>query len=621
MRRSLCKISLPLATLAILSQSITPSLAEPTIRAQPSRLVPDQSATLLGPALVLESHGDSMPTTWVPASSDDRSESIERSIVNAKLSETDQGTGSSDRTAEIPVETDSPAESSLFPNPFGLAIPLHRSPFDLSHKKHCDVLRHLKVPATPRRLDAYMRPEYILTRAQASDKLNKQDQLLSDRIREDLFAKGIDIYGCYALDTLADLKSNLSDIPVVRGEEGPWHDWQGNSQGILGIDIYSRLFSKEWTGGQLHLSFTWPEALNGGPIYSYGNTLNPAGLGTRQYQGYFYTDVGRSRDVNSEMQGARIFEYWLQQQWGKNNLNYVRVGAINPWITFNKSITSGLFGFWAFDEPGVIGTTPSTANGPLVVTAPPGVSVEGVIGDNLTLKGMVASGYWDPSGGIDNRRGFKQYWDLDRYGLEFFYEATWRGGTYSSNSQDNGKPWFIRIGGQNHTGIGQDNTFDIDGNYFFLTNRPRREYRGNSQYYGMIEAMLYREPGSYNRGLTGFLKAKWSPYERRGSTTKGIYAGLAYEGIFKRDKDILFAGYAHMLVNDGVIERSLNQTACTEVPGCDVSRFQGVVEIGYSAQITPFFFVQPKLFYVINPNVRRDLGNILSIGLELRVSF
>lgn len=614
------RFSLHLGMFALLNQGIEASLAGPSIRPPAPGLAPSESVVKPEPKIVLATKIDDIPSSSSPTSKHVNAENIEDSSASSRPSETDRDSKLLTGDSETPIQEEVPGKSTLFPNPFGLSIPLNRSPFDFSHKKHCDVLRHLKVPATPRRLDTYMRPEYILTRSKTSDKWNKQDQLLSSKARQDLYVKGIDIYGCYALDLLADLKSNLSDIPVVRGE-GPWHDWQGNSQGILGIDIFSRLISKDWKGGQLHLSFTWPEALNGGPIYSYGNTLNPAGLGTRQYQGYFYTDVGRSRDVNSEMQGARIFEYWLEQHWGRNDLNYLRVGAINPWITFNKSITSGLFGFWAFDEPGVIGTTPGTANGPLVVTAPPGVSVEGVLGDNLTLKAMVASGYWDPSGGIENRRGFKQFWDLDRYGLEFFYEATWRGGTYSLNSQDNGKPWFVRLGGQNHTGIGQDNTFDIDGNYFFLTDRPRKEYRGNSQYYGMVEAMLYREPGSYSRGLTGFLKGKWSPYERRGSTTKGVYGGLAYEGIFGRNNDIVFAGYAHMLVNDGVIERSRNQTACTQVPGCSVSNFQGVIELGYSAQVTPFFFIQPKLFYIVNPNVRRDLGNTLSIGVELRVSF
>ena len=514
----------------------------------------------------------------------------------------------------------------LIANPFGLKLYKKIDPKNLSQKKHCDVLRHLKVPATPRRLDTYMRPEFILAR-------KNNDQLLSaisnNDSRQKVYESGIDLYGCYALDSAADLDSNLSSDKRIAGE-GPHQYWQANSQLILGLDIFSRFVSDDWTGGQLHFSFTWPEALNSGPLYSYGNTLNPAGLGTRQYHGYFYTDVGRSRDVNTDMQGPRVFEYWFQQGWGKNNgLNYWRIGATNPWITFNKSIVSGLHGFWAFNEPGIIGTTPSTANGPLITTAPMGISLAREVGNNLHLKGMIMNGYYDPSGGLDNKRGLEQYWDLDEYGLEIIYEATYRGGTYSQDKTNFEKPWFVRLGGQLHTGHSLSNTFTKDGEYFFPTaenpegypNDEREKLWGNSQYYFMAEKMIYREAGSYNRGLTSWFKAKYSPWERRGSTTKGLYGGLAYEGIGKRDKDILYLGYAHMLVNEGVLERSRNQSLCTEVVGCEVSDFQGAWEIGYNAQIKPYLFITPKIYYVVNPNVRKDLGNILTAGVEFRLSY
>ena len=525
-----------------------------------------------------------------------------------------------EESSSQPANPEASDESPYLPNPFNLPIPRNRGPYDYSHKIHCDVLRHLKVPATWRRLDTYMRPTYMLPKAK-SDALADRDHLLAIKGRDKLFEQGVDIYGCSAVDFLADIQSNLSSNPLVRGTQGPWHNWQMNFMQILGVDLYSRLINKKYKGGQIHVSFTYPEAGNQGPIYSYGNTLNPAGLGTRQYHGYFYTDTGRSRDVNPQMQGIRIFEYWIEHHYGKFNLNHVRLGAINPWITFNKSIVSGLFGFWAFNEPGVIGTTPGTANGPLVTTAPPGLSVENVIGDNLIAKAMVVSGYWDPSGGIDNRRGYNQYWDLNTYGVELLYELTWRGGTYSLNPNDNGKPWFVRFGGQYHTGYGLSNLYDVNGGYFFLTGADRQTYWGNTQYYAMAEAMLYREPGSYNRGLTAFLKGKWSPWQEKGSTSKGVYGGLAYEGVFGRNSDVLFAGWAMPFVNQGVITRSQNQTVCTQMPNCSVSGWQGTLEVGYSAQITPWLFLTPKLWWVVYPNVRRDLGDLVSAGFELRISF
>lgn len=531
----------------------------------------------------------------------------------------------------------------MYDNPFGLEIPAIIDPFTFSHKKHCDVLRHLKVPATPRRLDAYLRPQYILKTNNTTGKFStKTDQLIASKARDNLYKSGVDIYGCYALDFAADIVSNTSKNPIVAGT-GPFKDWQGNSMLVLGVDVYSRLISKDWKGGQWHTSFTYPQAINGGPLYSYGNTLNPAGLGTRQYQGYFYTDVGRSRDVNDSMQGVRIFENWVQQAWGPMNLNYIRIGAINPWITFNKSLASGIFSFWAFDEPGIIGTTPITANGPLVTTAPPGISIAYQVGDNLLLKGMAASGYWDPSGGIDNRRGFNWYLDLDHWGVEYIYEATWRGGTYSLDPNDQGNPWFVRLGGQYHSGMGLNNTYTVDGEYFFPANGcdasapsgtvnscnlidtsdgygGREKYFGNSQYYFMAESMVYREPGSYNRGLTAWVKAKYSPWDYKGSSTKGLYGGLVYEGIGSRDSDLLYFGYAYMLFNKGAMLRTEVQNACHAMPHCGVSQFQGVFELGYSMQVTPYFFIQPKLFYVMNPNLRTDLGDIFTAGVELRLS-
>ena len=544
------------------------------------------------------------------------------------------------------IASDTPSTDSpeLYKNPFGLEIPASINPYDFSHKKHCDVLRHLKVPATRRRLDAYLRPQYILKSNNVSDTFSSDtDQLIATKARKDLYKSGVDIYGCYALDFAADIVSNTSKNPIARGTQGPWQDWQGNSMLVLGVDAYSRLISKNWKGGQWHASFTYPDALNNGPLYSYGNSLNPAGLGTRQYQGYFYTDVGRSRDVNPSMQGVRIFENWVQQSWGPMNLNYIRIGAINPWITFNKSLASGIFSFWAFDEPGIIGTTPITANGPLVTTAPPGISMAFQVGDNLLLKGMAASGYWDPSGGIENRRGYNWYLDLDHWGVEYLYEATWRGGTYSLDPNDQGQPWFVRLGGQYHSGMALHNLYTDDGDYYFPANGcdeqapygesnscnlinttdgygGRKKYYGNSQYYFMAESMIYREPGSYNRGLTAWVKAKYSPWDYKGSSTKGIYGGLVYEGIGSRDHDLVYFGYAHMLFNKGVYDRVKVQNACVNMSNCGTSEFQGVFELGYSMQVTPYFFVQPKLYYVMNPNLRTDLGDIFTAGIELRLS-
>jgi len=123
-------------------------------------------------------------------------------------------------STSAPANPEASAESPYLPNPFNLPIPRNRGPYDYSHKIHCDVLRHLKVPATWRRLDTYMRPTYMLPKAK-SDALADRDHLLAIKGRDKLFEQGVDIYGCSAVDYLVDVQSNLSSNPLVRGTQGP----------------------------------------------------------------------------------------------------------------------------------------------------------------------------------------------------------------------------------------------------------------------------------------------------------------------------------------------------------------------------------------------------------------
>ena len=57
-------------------------------------------------------------------------------------------------------------------NPFGLILHPPSTLEEQRHQLHCDVLRHLKVPITYRRLDSYMRPAFILpaTKSDGTDK-------------------------------------------------------------------------------------------------------------------------------------------------------------------------------------------------------------------------------------------------------------------------------------------------------------------------------------------------------------------------------------------------------------------------------------------------------------------
>ena len=481
----------------------------------------------------------------------------------------------------------------------------------------CDVVRHLKTPSTYRRLDSYMKPQAILPEAKDSDVMGR-DYATGQwgGLRRDLYKKGVDIYGCFGFDHLGVTKSNLSSDPVVK-TPGPNYTDQQNYVQLYGLDFYSRLLNDEWKGGQLHFSFAWPESR---PIWLYGNDLTP--IATQSVHGNFYYDTGTARDP-AKYQGFRVFEIWYQQRYGEDMRNFVRVGNINPWILFNRSILAGMFNFWTFDEPGSLGSNPDVGRGPVNPLAPLGIQWYQVLSDEMDLRFQFGTGYYDPSAGIDNRRGLTWFLNEDN-GTETTLEFTFKGGTYNGKPKDFGLPWFVRIGGQYHTGKVYSNYKDLNGDPFQQTGLERKTYNSNAGIYGTAEAMLFREKGSYNKGLTGFVKTA-QYFKDYANILKSVYVfGLGYEGLFPgRDKDVLFIGYGIKNLTEGARLWNKSSTSCVQKRSgdCNSSGKQEVLEIGYSAKLTPWWFIQPGYQVVIDPVGRTDVGNIHSFTFSTGISF
>ncbi len=481
----------------------------------------------------------------------------------------------------------------------------------------CDVVRHLKTPSTYRRLDTYMKPQAILPEAKDED-LFSRDYATGQwgGKRRALYKDGIDFYGCYGFDHLNLIKSNLSDDPNVKTSD-PNRKEQQNYIQLYGLDFYSSLIDEAWEGGQMHFSFAWPESK---PIWLYGNAVTP--IKTHSLHGNFYYDTGTLREPEA-YQGFRVFEIWYQQRYGENMQNYLRVGNINPWIMFNRSILAGMFNFWTFDEPGSIGTNQYTGRGPINPTAPLGVQWQQILNKDFDFRLQFGAGYYDPSSGIDNRRGLTWFLNKDN-GTETFAELTYKGGTYNERTNDFGNPWFIRIGGHYHTGKLFSNYKDINGNPFQDTGLQRKIYNSNGGLYSTFEKMLFREKGSYNQGLTGF--AKTSQYFLDyGNLLKNTYVfGLGYEGLFpNRNQDVIFIGYGIKNMTDGVRDWNTKSQSCAQkIKGdCNSTGKQEVVEIGYSAKLTPWWFIQPGIQFVIDPAGRTDLGNITTFTFSTGISF
>jgi carbohydrate-selective porin OprB len=550
--------------------------------------------------------------SWIQRA--DRTKSLQ-TIYSEKPDRHDEAT--SDPHKEQISETP-PAPSG---NPFGIT-PLQRGQ-KRSQALHCDALEHLKTPRTYRRLDSYFRPEFLKPRGPESE-LMERDYLTGNwwGERDRLYDQGIEFYGCSAVDLATDLVSNAKPnnrvlVPKQTAFGTPSdgvHRSEYNIVQVLGLDLYSRLISKNWKGGQLHFSATWPESE---PLYAYRNRLNATGTG--QIHGHFYTNQGVG-DPTYVDQGIRLFELWFQQRYGPGQQSYVRFGNIFPMITFNRSILSGMMNFWTFTEPCMLGTTYFTGNAPCYPQAPLSFQWYHKLGPSLDFEMQISQGYY-ASTGRNNIRGVKWNFDDDD-GVEFIGELTWLGGTYSGNPKEYGRPWYLKLGAQFHTGQIYSNRFDVNGGLAAVTGLPRQTLNGNQQIYVSTEAMLYREPNSYNRGLTGFFRVGGGFYDDRNVIKNWAVLGLGYEGLLRnRPHDVLYAGWGVVKGTDGFIDYHKEKDTCTKVPGCDIPGYQQALELGYSFYLAPWFTVTPTLQYIINPNLRSDLGNILTIGVATRISF
>ena len=134
--------------------------------------------------------------------------------------------------------------------------------------------------------------------------------------------------------------------------------------------------------------------------------------------------------------------------------------------------------------------------------------------------------------------------------------------------------------------------------------------------------MLFREKGSYNQGLTAFVKTAQYFHDYANLLRSTYVAGLGYEGLFPgRDTDVFMVGLGAVNMTQGAAAWNRLDSSCTSTPACNNTGIQYVIEIGYSAKLTTWMFIQPSIQYLVQPYGRTDLGNLTSVTLSLGISF
>jgi porin len=362
----------------------------------------------------------------------------------------------------------------------------------------------------------------------------------------------------------------------VRGGIGPGGVLIGVFQPQLDIDLQKLL---GWQGGHFHTH----GLVTHGPFFS-------------------QTYLGNILAVSNLEAGpvARLYSLWYEQS-AFNDLLSVRVGLMSADSQFLQSKTASNFINNGISWPTFLAAN-LPAGGPAYPLPDPGIRVRIKPTDQLAFQAAVFSG--DPSGGD----GSNQSQPLPT-GTVFSF----RGGTFiiaeasylpNQGKTATGLPGAYRIGGWWHTSprFG-DQRFDNTGQSLASptsTGIPLN-HTGDQGFYGVIDQMLYRVPGTEDQGLSAFLRAGGVPNDRN---LISFYAdgGLLYKGLVpRRPDDKVGIAAAHARLGNNARGLDMDTAFFSNNPFYPIRSGETAIEMMYQAQLAPWRMLQPELQYIIRP--------------------
>lgn len=387
----------------------------------------------------------------------------------------------------------------------------------------------------------------------------KRDQLFGNLggIRDQFADKGVTLY--------VQETSELLGNPTGGIKQGA--TYEGALFGLLTVDT-SKLFG--WKGGTFSAS---------------AYEIRGRGLGT------FNLDNWNLPSSIEFPPSIRLFELWYEQSIFDGKAS-VRIGQMAADQEFIVAKYAQIFLNSAFGWP----TLPAIVlpeGGPAYPLGTPGVRLKVQPMDSLAFLAAAFNG--NPN---DNGSGTS--FTINK-GVFAIAEAQ-----YSINGGDKaaGLPGTYRLGAWYNS-----NEFDFDdemrGGMPFTLPGPDSEvlseaHRGDFSIYAVGEQMLYKVPGTKDQGLGVFTRIMGAPDDRN---IIGFYldAGATYKGLFAgRPDDIAGISVAYAKVS-GVVNELSAEAAMTSGYPLPPRDAETTMELTYSAQVTPWWTLQPDFQYNFHP--------------------
>ena len=310
---------------------------------------------------------------------------------------------------------------------------------------------------------------------------------------------------------------------------------------------------------------------------------------------------------------TRLFELWFEQKLLDNKLS-VRFGQLAADAEFfiaegGGNFINSTFGWTTISSDNI------PVGGPIYPIATPGVRVSFEPNDNL----KIMAGLWngDPVGPCPD--------DLDpgqcnEHGLDFrlkdppllIVEAA-----YSYNKEGAELSGTIKVGGWRHFGDFDDLKRDDNGG-------DALRHDGNHGLYAVIDQMIYRLPGDGDpKGISIFARVAGSPSDRN-QIDFYADAGLVFTGMIPaRRSDALGVAFAYSKISNDAsgFDRDAGMTI--------VRNYETILEISYTAEIVPGWYLQPDFQYFWNPgghvpdpdDPTKAVPNAAVLGLRTTINY
>lgn len=193
-----------------------------------------------------------------------------------------------------------------------------------------------------------------------------------------------------------------------------------------------------------------------------------------------------------------------------------------------------------------------------------------------------------------------------------------------------GLPGTFKVGAYYDSGSFPDQAMGADGLPLAdpASGGVPRMHHGNEAVYALADQMLWRGGGNDKRSLSAFLRLTGAPADRN-LVDFSVDAGLVLRAPFAgRDSDAAGIAFSYARIGTDTRQFDRDVAAFSGAP-YPVRSNEGLIELTYQAQLTPWWMVQPDFQYVIRPGggipdpvaPDRTIGNEAVLGLRTVITF